>query len=181
VIKWSLTLVTFLLLSVTALSSGQTPARTKMYALQTWINISCRAKGRFQDREYCGSPVIDQIVADGKSAVPVLISQITDSRWIDQPVFDFWPRIRTGELAHFILQDLFLDDTWTKSPIPPFPQRNCAGPSWTCWAEFRKTHSLTRLQARWSEFWRANQNHVYWDGKSRCFRLTNAKAETGRH
>jgi len=46
---------------------------------------------------------MDQIVADGKSAIPILISQITDSRWIAEPVYDFWPRIRTGELAYFIL------------------------------------------------------------------------------
>src|SRR5579872_2670118 len=108
-------------------ASGQSslPQR-KAYALQTWSNLSCRAKGRFQDREYCSSAVIDQIVADGKSSIPVLISQITDSRWIAEPVYDYWPRIRTGELAYFILDNLFLDDTWEKSTMPPlFPQQKC--------------------------------------------------------
>ena len=81
----------------------------KAYALSTWKNMTCRAKGRFQDREYCASAVMDQIVADGKSAIPVLISQITDSRWIAEPVYDFWPRIRTWELAYFILRDLFVE------------------------------------------------------------------------
>src|SRR5579872_4683398 len=91
-------------------ASGQSslPQR-KAYALQTWSNLSCRAKGRFQDREYCSSAVIDQIVADGKSSIPVLISQITDSRWIAEPVYDYWPRIRTGELAYFILDNC----SWT--------------------------------------------------------------------
>ncbi len=32
---------------------------------------------------------------------------------IANPVFDFWPEISVGELAHFILVDLFTDDTWT--------------------------------------------------------------------
>jgi hypothetical protein len=60
-------------------------------------------QGRFQDRDYCASAVMDQIVADGKSAILVLISQITDSRWIAETVYDYSLRIRTGELAHFIL------------------------------------------------------------------------------
>lgn len=160
-------------------SFGQTVRRPKGYPLQSWKNLSCRAKGRFQDREYCISTVIDQIVADGKSAIPVLISQITDARWIDEPVYDFWPRIRTGELAYFILGSLFVDDSWTKSTMPPlFPEEeNCDKrlPGQECWRQFRKTHSLATLQARWAEFWKTNQDRIYWDGKARCFRLSNAR------
>jgi hypothetical protein len=93
-------------------TAGQTvAAHSKTYALSTWSNETCRAKGRFQEREYCFSPVMDRIVADGKSSLPILISQITDSRWIAKPVYDYWPRIRTGELAYFILNDLFTDGT----------------------------------------------------------------------
>ena len=130
-----LTLTLFLSsLSVVLPLSGQTaPAQAKSYALSTWSNITCRAKGRFQDRDYCASAVMDQIVADGKSAIPVLISQITDSRWIAEPVYDYWPRIRAGELAYFILSDLFLDDTWEKSTMPAlFPHQVCNkdDPSW---------------------------------------------------
>ncbi len=179
-----LTLVLFpLFLTVPLPTSGQTAsARAKSYPLCTWSNITCRAKGRFQDRDYCASAVIDQIVADGKSAIPVLISQITDSRWIAEPVYDFWPRIRTGELAHFILSDLFVDDTWQKSTMPAlFPRQECDESSWVCWEKFRKTYSLKELQARWMEFWKANQDKIYWDGKARCFRLSAAKIENGKH
>ena len=155
--------------------AGQTgPGHTKTYALHTWRNIMCRAKGRFQDREYCASAVMDRIVADGKAAIPVLISQIADPRWIKDPVYDFWPRIRTGELAYFILSDLFLDDTWESHTMPAlFPTQHCDAdaPSSVCWQEFRKTHSLEDLQAKWMEFWKANQDKIYWDGKARCFRL----------
>jgi hypothetical protein len=125
---------------------------------------------------------MDQIVADGKSAIPVLISQITDARWIAEPVYDFWPRIRTGELAYFILSDLFLDDTWQKRTMPAlFPQPDCDEPSWVCWGKFRETHSLKQLQARWMEFWKANRDKIYWDGKARCFRLSGTKIESGHH
>lgn len=148
------------------------PARPKPYALSTWKNLGCRSKGRVQDREYCESAVIDQIVADGKPAIPILISQITDSRWIAEPVYDFWPRIRTGELAYFILGDLFLDDTWQKNTMPPlFPEQHCDDASWVCWAKFREKHSLKDLQSHWMEFWNANNERIYWDDKARCFRL----------
>ena len=170
------------LLSVPCLTRGQgSPPRTKAYDLQTWSNISCRAKGRFQDREYCSSPIIDQIVADGKSAIPVLISQITDSRWIAEPVYDYWPRIRTGELAYFILDNLFLDDTWEKSTMPAlFPRQECHEASWVCWGRFRGTHSLKDLQARWMAFWKANEDKIYWDAKARCFRLSSTKIEESK-
>jgi hypothetical protein len=152
-------------------SAQTTAARAKGYPLSTWSNVTCRAKGRFQDRDYCASAVMDQIVADGKSAIPVLISQITDSRWIAEPVYDFWPRIRAGELAHFILLDLFLDDTWQKSTMQ----------AWVCWGDFRKTHSLEDIQARRMQFWKVNQDKICRDGKARCFRLSNAKIETSNH
>jgi len=111
-------------------------------------------------------------VADGKSAIPVLILQITDRRWIAEPVYDYWPRIRTGELAYMILGDLFLDDTWEKSTMPPlFPAKPCTDPGWVCWARFRKAHSLNDLQSHWMQFWKANQDRIYWDDKAHCFRL----------
>jgi hypothetical protein len=172
-----------LFLCATLPASGQaTKTHLKPYALSTWSNITCRAKGRFQDRDYCASAVMDQIVADGKSAIPVLISQITDSRWIPETVYDYWPRIRTEELAHFILSDLFLDDTWQKSTMPAlFPIEACNEPAWVCWDNFRKTHSLRNIQARWMEFWKVNQGKIYWDEKARCFRLSNAKLDNFKH
>ena len=174
--KWALSVRGLLLGSVLSIS---TPAssqikkdQTKKYLLSTWSNMTCRAKGRFQDREYCSSAVIDRIVADGKSAIPRLISQITDSRWIAEPIYDFWPRIRTGELAHFILENLFVDETWRHSTMPAlFPPEKCDAPSWDCWASFRKGHTLGEIQTRWTAFWEANKERIYWDEKARCFRL----------
>jgi hypothetical protein len=173
---WALLASELLLLSlftISALASSQTKKdQTKTYPLSTWQNITCRAKGRFQDREYCSSAVIDRIVADGKSAIPVLISQITDSRWIAEPVFDFWPRMRTGELAHYILDSLFVDETWKHSTMPAlFPPKNCDEPAWQCWAKFRKRYSLGEIQTKWAAFWKLNKERIYWDEKARCFRL----------
>ena len=159
-------------------ASNAVAAHPKAYELSTWKNETCRAKGRFQDREYCASSVIDQIVTDGKSAIPILISQISDSRWIAESVYDFWPPIRTGELAYFILGNLFVDDTWQKSTMPPlFPEQHCDDVSWVCWAKFRKTHTLKDLQTHWMEFWKVNKDRIYWDDKARCFRLNNGRAQ----
>jgi hypothetical protein len=169
-----------LAISLATSAQGPSPGSPKTYPLSTWSNVTCRAKGRFQDRDYCSSAIIDQIVADGKSAIPVLISQITDTRWIPEPVYDYWPRIRTGELAHFILSDLFTDDTWQKSTMPSlFPAQKCDAAAWVCWADFRKTHSLKEIQGRWLAFWKANENRIYWDGKSRCFRLSAHQSTPG--
>lgn len=166
--------ICLILLSPLCTASDAQTAHTKAYALSTWKNMTCRAKGRLQDREYCASAVMDQIVSDGTSAIPILISQITDPRWIAEPVYDFWPRIRAGELAYFILGGLFVDDTWQKGTMPPlFPQPHCDDASWVCWARFRKAHSLADLQAHWMKFWADNKDRIYWDEKARCFRLSD--------
>lgn len=121
---------------------------------------------------------MDQIVADGKSAIPILISQITDEHLIREPVYDFWPRIRAGELAYMILGDLFLDDTWQKRTMPSlFPEKRCSDAGWVCWAKFRKAHSLNELQSLWMEFWKANKHRIYWDDKARCFRLVDRQTK----
>lgn len=170
-------IVVFLLAAMA--SSGlpveaQSKAENNKYELQSWKNLTCRAKGRFQDPGYCASPVINKIGADGKSAIPILISQITDSRLIEEPVYDYWPQIRTGDLAYFILEDLFLDDTWTHRTMPElFTDRRCNEASWVCWERFSKKHSLPQIQARWMAFWNANRERIYWDSKSRCFRLSD--------
>src|ERR1700728_329029 len=103
--KKSPAMLTFLLISVLLSTPHPTPGqagapRTKNYPLNTWSNITCRAKGRFQDRDYCSSAVMDQIVADGKSAIPVLISQISDTRWIADAVDDCRPRHMAGVMAY---------------------------------------------------------------------------------
>src|SRR5947207_13845642 len=50
---------------------------------------TCRAKGRLQDKEYCDSKLVDQIVAKGKTAIPSLILQLTDNRHTRRRIFDY--------------------------------------------------------------------------------------------
>jgi hypothetical protein len=175
--------IAILLLLLSHLSAAQSaqsgkqtvsPKHTKTYQLKSWKNVTCGAKGRFQDREYCASKVIDQIVADGKAAIPILISQITDNHLIKEQVINYWPQLRAGELALFILENLFLDDTWKHETMPDlFNDRKCDEGGYVCWEQFRKRYSLADIQKRWTVFWTANQDNIFWDDKSRCFRLKN--------
>jgi hypothetical protein len=110
-----------------------------------------------------------RIVADGKRAVPVLISQIADTRLVTNLVYCYnWGQLEVGELAHFILSDLFVDASSTKSTTPPlFPDKRCAPetPGWQCWAEFKRRHPMKEIQAQWQKFWKLNENRIAWDGR----------------
>lgn len=95
--------VAVLLLALPCLATALPPEAPRApYPLLEWRAASCRSKGRFQDREYCRSAVMDRIVADGKKAIPILIEQITDERRMQDPVLAFWPSLSAGELAVLI-------------------------------------------------------------------------------
>jgi hypothetical protein len=80
---------------------------------------SCRAKGRFQDRNYCDSQVVNQILALGKDAIPFLISELTDDRKTKHSIYDLWSYTSAGDIANSLLFDLFTSPEWT---IPPMPE-----------------------------------------------------------
>jgi hypothetical protein len=138
---------------------------------------SCRAKGRLQDKEYCDSKLMDQIVTRGKRAIPILISQLTDTRVTTEPIFDFWAQTTTGDIAYFILNDLFTDSDWKTFNVPGLEARkweNCREDedSQSCWRRFLKKHGRKFVQNQWLAAWNANKDRVYWDTQARCFRLT---------
>jgi hypothetical protein len=72
---------------------------------------TCRAKGRLQDKGYCVSKMMDEIVAQGKAAIPILISQLTDARETKRPIYDYWGQTTAGDIAYSVLNDLFKDST----------------------------------------------------------------------
>ena len=146
-------------------------------------NITCRAKGRFQDKDYCDSRFIDQIVAAGKEAVPELIAQLTDTRRMKEPVWDFWSYTTAGDFAFFLLKDLFTDSDWQTFNMPGLKalQEHChpneaAEP---CWRRFLKTHTRKSIQEKWLGVWNANQDRVYWVDKARCFRVYTTTPKQG--
>ena len=121
-------------------------------------------------------PVMKSIVADGTAAIPILISQLTDSREITPPLYPYWPSTTVGELAYFIFRDLFSDRKRVVTVPELFPRIwECGLPAWQCWAAYRKTHSLNSLQSKFLKFWKANEANVYWDAEVRCFRLSRIR------
>ncbi len=137
-------------------------------------HIDCRAKGRFQDKEYCSSPVIDQIVSDGKDSIPILISQLADEHRTPQPAYDFWNYTTIGDIAEFVLDNLFTDSDSTTFTMPGlnWVRRDCHGEAAEqCWREFVQRHGRHFVQQQWSAAWNMHKNEIYWDAKARCFRV----------
>jgi hypothetical protein len=175
---WTLTPLVWLLLAGIAGESGlcQRPKQTlKSFPLLNGIDgIGCRAKGRLQDPDYCRSEKVYQILAQGKDAVPVLISQLTDTRELKDPAFDYWNRMTVGDLANAILFDLFTDSDWTTFNMPELEQirPKCGDPAETCWHLVVKKHGMKFVQNQWLAAWNKNKSRVYWNSEARCFRLS---------
>lgn len=154
-------------------ASASHATRVKKFPLWKFDENGCRAKGRLQDKEYCSSRMMDQIIAAGKDAIPVLISQIIESRPLKRPIYDYWSFNTTGDLAFFILNDLFLDSDWKTFNLPGVesPWEGCKDAAENCWTSFLKRRGRKFLQEQWQKAWEANKTRIYWDEKARCFRL----------
>jgi len=154
---------------------GQRPEqKPKSFPLLNWDGgITCRAKGRVQDKGYCDSKIMDRIIAQGKDAVPVLISQITDTRELKEPAFDFWNRMTVGDLANAILENLFTDSDWKTFNMPGLEliTPKCEDSAENCWQMLLKNHGREFVQDQWLAAWNKNKDRIYWDTEARCFRL----------
>jgi hypothetical protein len=139
---------------------------------------TCRAKGRLQDKENCESKLVDQIIAEGKASIPILISQLTDSRRTREPIYDYWSYTTAGDIAYFILHSLFTDSDWKTFNMPGLEALNdhCSDAAETCWRRFLKTHGRKFVQAKWLATRAANKSRVYWDESARCYRLSKSIA-----
>jgi hypothetical protein len=173
------TLVTLATPRVATQVSGQAPKTFELWKFDEAEGM-CRAKGRLQDKEYCDSRMVDQVVAQRKAAIPILISQITDTRETSRPIYDFWDYTTAGDVATFLLNDLFTDSDWKTFNMPGLEglRDKCDSPSWVCWHRFVKKHGRTFIQKQWLAAWNANQDRIYWSTEARCFRLSpkvNAK------
>jgi hypothetical protein len=139
-------------------------------------------KGRVQDHEYCPSRFPDRIIAQGTAAIPLLISRITDARRTKRPQFPYWSYTANGDVAYFILMDLFRDSDWASATLPGLPDLTCneSEPTETCWREFLKEHGREYVRRKCLEAWEANKARVYWDENSRCFRVHAVAREGGK-
>jgi hypothetical protein len=177
ILNASALLLSILALTCSAVSSqtlGEDPSSLSLKNFEV-ESRSCRAKGRIQDSEYCQSKIVNRIVAHGKDAVPILISQLTDTSQLKAPVFDYWHSMAVGDLAYFFLMDLFTDADWSTFNMPGIETFNdqCNLGAEDCWHRFLKKHSRRSIQREWTAAWKAHKNLMGWDPKARCFRETN--------
>src|ERR1700685_1401378 len=92
--------------SFLTMQSGHGQTKSGKYPLTEFDNYGCMAKGRVQD---CSGKVMQQILADGKDAIPILISQLTQTTIKKNQIADYWSGTRSGDVAFVMLVDLFTD------------------------------------------------------------------------
>jgi len=177
----SMVFLSFALLAGTPTIGQTTTQKPGKFPLWNFDEVkgTCRAKGRLQDKEYCESKMMDQIIAQGKDAIPILISQLTDTRATPEPIYDYWNETTAGDIAYFILTDLFTDASWTTFTMPGLDalKEHCSKnlPAEACWRGFLKKHGRKFIQDQWLAAWNANKDRVYWDEQARCFRVSVKK------
>lgn len=132
------------------------------------------APNRSQDFSTSG---MDQIIAAGPKAVPVLIRMIADRRIANtrEPLICYWPGMAIGDIAFCVLTDLFTDSAG-RTTVPGADWNDLLGPgntgaSWEQLHGFIKKHGSGALQARWRVVWNRYRGQVFWDPKERCFKL----------
>lgn len=161
----------FILLVIAELLLAQP---TGKYALAQFDNSGCMAKGRVQD---CGGEVMHQILTDGENAIPILISQLTETTRAKHEIADYWDDTRTGDVAFVVLTDLFTEPDGRTAEMPGVPNwkvvmNGCDSVAQSCWDKYLQEHGRLSVQQAWSHAWKLHKHAVRWDSKARCFRVS---------
>ena len=113
-------------------------------------------KGRVQDRDYNPSlPVVDRIIAEGKVGVQALIGCLTDETAVEGSWINYRTNVQVRDLASQILNDLFLDPTWTKASVREICDLKGAAPS--------------ELAIGWRKVWERYADRMVWNEDARFF------------
>ena len=161
-------------ISLFLIQFGRTQTKTLKYALTQFNNEGCMEKGRVQD---CSGSVMTRILADGKSAIPVLISQLTETAPTKYQIGDYWADTRSGDVAYIVLTDLFTRPDTETSEMPGVPDwktvmNGCHTMAQGCWDDFLHKNGRKSVQKAWLRAWNLHKDQVYWDAKTQCFRVT---------
>ncbi len=156
------------------IQSAYTQAKRAKFPLTEFDNYGCMAKGRVQD---CSGKVMQQILADGKDAIPILISQLTETAIAKNQIADYWGDTRSGDVAFVVLNDLFTDTdlhTFGMNGVPDWStvQKGCNKSAHACWDEYLRKHGRMSVRQAWQRAWNLRKGQIYWDAKARCFRVS---------
>jgi hypothetical protein len=173
--------VSLFLLVCCSFAEGQTkPAATDEIPLWRFDELttpgSCRTMGRFQDKEYCDSKLVDQVLALGKDAIPLLISELTDTRKTKHSVYDLWKYTAAGDIANSLLFDLFTTSDLRMADMPELDslQMECKKPGEACWRKFIQKKGRKFVQEQWEAAWNVHKDSIYWDEHAHCFKLRSS-------
>lgn len=156
------------------MQSAYTQAKRAKYPLSEFDNYGCMAKGRVQD---CSGKVMQLILADGKDAIPILISQLTETAITKNQIADYWTGTRSGDVAFVVLNDLFTDAdlrTFGMPDVPGWPavQKGCNMAAEACWDEYLRKHGRMSVRQAWQRGWNLHKCQIHWDAKAECFRVS---------
>jgi hypothetical protein len=156
------------------MQSGHGQTKRGKYPLTQFDNYGCMAKGRVQN---CSGTVMQQILADGKNAIPILISQLTETARAQKQIADYWGDTRSGDVAFVVLTDLFTESdgqTFDMPGVPDWPtvMNGCNSSASGCWYLYLRKHGRESIRQAWLRAWNVHKNQIYWDGKARCFRVS---------
>ena len=156
------------------IQSAYTQAKRAEYPLSEFDNYGCMAKGRVQD---CSGKVMQRILADGKDAIPILISQLTETAITKNQMADYWRDTRSGDVAFVVLNDLFTDADLHTFGMPGVPgwsavQKGCNRAAEACWDEYLRKHGRMSVRQAWQHAWNLHKGRIHWDAKAQCFRVS---------
>lgn len=140
-------------------------------------------KGRFQEGQSAtvfGEPnqVADDLIANGKDAIPFLISKLEDETEMDHQIINYWYKLYVGDMAHIILTDFFNDQTELKSTVPGFfwddflergSNKEITGEE--VLRRYIQKHGRKAIRQKWQRMWDENKDKIYWDERCYCFKL----------
>lgn len=146
------------------------------YALEDFDSLGCMAKGRSID---CGGAVMQRILQDGKAAIPVLISQISETEPAKHEIADYWGGTQTGDIAFILLNDLFSDDDG--HPFSPSGavdweevSKGCTNTAQSCWILYLRKHGRKYVQDSWERAWGRHKSEFAWNPRQRYFQKAAA-------
>ncbi len=121
-----------------------------------------------------------QILADGKVAIPILISQLTETAVAENQIADYWRGTRSGDVAFVVLNDLFTDVDLRTFGMPGVPdwsavQKGCNNAAETCWDEYLRKHGRMSVRQGWQRAWNLHKEQIQWDARAQCFRVPKIK------
>jgi hypothetical protein len=166
--------IVIFLIGIAMADPAQAQGQQRKFLLSKFDNYGCQAKARVQD---CSGKVMQEILAGGRSSIPILISQFTDTTRTKKPIEDYWGYTNSGDIAYIVLTDLFLDADGRTFNMPGVPDWTtvmtaCDTSAEGCWRKYLRKHGRKSVQQAWLRAWNLWKDRVYWEPTAQCFRIS---------